>query len=64
MWEDFLKQIRLKSIETKWDFKVEWHWKMSVDKEVMSIEFENETKTFRRKNDTSRIYIPDNSCQI
>ena len=24
-WGDFLKWIRLKSIEIKWDFKVEWY---------------------------------------
>ena len=47
IWEEFLNWLRMKVIETKWDFKADWHWRISSNKDVVRIDSNNKSVTFK-----------------
>ena len=49
-WEEFIRWLRLQPIETRWDFKTEWRWKMAVDRQVMSVTEGQNITCYKRKS--------------
>ena len=55
-WEEFIRWLRTKPIETIWDFEVKWRWEISADREVLSIRTGQEVQTYKRKNQSRNTY--------
>ena len=64
IWETFLRWLSTRRVNTKWDFEADWRWKISVNKEIVSIENRGETKTYKRIGVNSMIYVFNDQCEI
>ena len=47
----------LKVIETKWDFEIEWQWRISKDREIVYIKRNDQIYKYKREYSTSRKYV-------
>ena len=62
-WEDFIRWLRTKSIETEWDFEAKWRWEISADREVMSIQTGQEVQTYKRMKQSRNMYERNDHVQ-
>jgi len=46
----------VQNVETYWDFVVEWRWRISNDRNIMSIENNSETTWYKRSKEGSSWY--------
>lgn len=64
IWEKFIKWLRLQTINTEWDFKVEWRWTINEERSVVKVETDEEIKWYKRENAESQIYTLDENSEI
>ena len=53
VWNNFIQWLRNQIVETKWDFKAKWRWRITEDQSVVCIKSKGEEKTYKRLNDQS-----------
>ena len=59
-----MKWLRLKVFEMKWDFKAERRWKISSNRETVTVENKSEVISCRRENKISPSHTRDKSREI
>ena len=60
-WKEFMRQLRTQNVETKWDFKAEWQWKISDDELIVIIKEGEEEHKYKRINSRGYKYERDDN---